>query len=134
MIGIGPDGMGRFDPKVVQGLKETGKWLKINGEAIYSTRPREADRWKEGEAIRYTRTKDRKTVYAICRAWPGKQLRLKSVEPVSGTEIYMLGYKKPLNWSYDKITGLEISLPVELQDIAKRPCKFAWSFKISSQN
>ena len=134
MVGIGPDGMGRFDPKVIQALKEAGKWLKVNGEAIYSTRPREADRWKEGETIRYTRTKDRKTVYAIIRAWPGNHLRLKSVEPVPGTKIYMLGYQKPLNWVYNKTTGLDISLPAELQVIAKRPCKLAWSFRISSSN
>ena len=134
MVGIGPDGMGRFDPKVIQALKEAGQWLKVNGEAIYSTRPREADRWKEGETIRYTRTKDRKTVYAIIRAWPGNHLRLKSVEPVPGTKIYMLGYQKPLNWVYNKTTGLDISLPAELQVIAKRPCKLAWSFRISSSN
>lgn len=130
MVGIGPDGTGRFEPRVISALKETGKWLKVNGEAIYSTRPRAADRWKEGDAIRYTRSKDKKTVYAINRGWPGLKLLLKSVEPLHGSEIYMLGYKKPLNWSYDKVSGLEISLPAELQDMTKRPCKFAWSFKI----
>ena len=134
MVGIGPDGTGRFEPRVIQALKEAGKWLKVNGEAIYSTRPREGDLWKDGESIRFTRTKDKKTVYAIVRGWPGQKLRVKSVEPVHGTEILMLGYPKPLNWSYDKITGLEISVPVELQDMDKRPCKFAWSFKIASLN
>ncbi len=134
MMGIGPDGTGRFDPRVINALKEAGKWLKVNGAAIYSTRSREADRWKEGEAIRYTRSKDRKTVYAIIRGWPGQQLRLKSVEPVHGTDIFMLGYSKPLDWSYDKINGLDISLPPELQDMTKRPCRFAWSFKIACLN
>lgn len=39
LIGIGPDGNGEFDPKVYDRLKGIGAWLKLNGEAIYSTRP-----------------------------------------------------------------------------------------------
>jgi alpha-L-fucosidase len=39
LIGIGPDATGDFDPTVYTRLKGLGNWLKINGEAIYSTRP-----------------------------------------------------------------------------------------------
>ena len=39
LIGIGPDASGEFDPVVYQRLEGLGDWLKINGEAIYSTRP-----------------------------------------------------------------------------------------------
>ncbi len=130
MLGIGPDSTGRFDPLVIQAIKETGAWLKVNGEAIYATRPREGNLWKEGDTIRYTRTKDKQTVYAISRSWPGQILRLKSVEPRKGSRIYMLGRAKPLEWKYKKKTGLEILLPAELQDESKRPCKIAWSFRI----
>jgi alpha-L-fucosidase len=130
MLGIGPDGTGRFDPRVIQAIKETGAWLKVNGEAIYATRPREGNLWKEGDTIRYTRTKDNQTIYAISRGWPGRILRLKTVEPKQGSEIYMLGRTKPLEWKYDKKSGLEIYLPEELQDESKRPCKTAWSFRI----
>jgi alpha-L-fucosidase len=130
MLGIGPDSTGRFDPLVVQAIKETGAWLKVNGEAIYATRPREGNLWKEGDNIRFTRTKDKQTIYAISRSWPGQILRLKTVEPGKGSKIYMLGRAKPLEWKYKKKTGLEILLPAELQDESKRPCKIAWSFRI----
>ena len=63
-------------------MRATGAWLKINGEAIYATRPRD-ESWSEGESIRYTRTKDRKTVYAISLQWPGKELLLTTVRPHS---------------------------------------------------
>jgi alpha-L-fucosidase len=130
MLGIGPDGTGRFDPSVIQAIKETGDWLKVNGEAIYSTRPREGNLWKEGDTIRFTRTKDNQTVYAISRNWPGRIFRLKTIEPKQGSKIYMLGWTKPLEWKYNKKTGLEILLPLELQDESKRPCNIAWSFRI----
>jgi alpha-L-fucosidase len=134
MLGIGPDATGRFDPSVIQAIKETGAWLKVNGEAIYATRPREGNLWKEGDTIRFTRTKDNQTVYAISRIWTGRILRLKTVQPKQGSRIYMLGYTKPLEWKYNKKTGLEILLPSELQDESKRPCKTAWSFRIPTLN
>jgi alpha-L-fucosidase len=132
MLGIGPDSTGRFDPLVIQAIKEAGAWLKVNGEAIFDTRPREGNLWKEGDTIRYTRTKDNQFVYAISRNWTGRVLRLKTIEPNQGSKIYMLGLEKPLEWKYDKKTGLEILLPAELQDESKRPCKTAWSFRISA--
>ncbi len=136
MIGIGPDATGRFAPEAVAAIKEAGAWLKVNGEAIYATRPRTGDLWQEGEAIRYTRTKDKRTIYAISRGWPGPVLKLKKVEPMRGSKIYMLGWDAPLEWkyslgSYREATGLEIALPAELQDEARRPCKMAWSFKVT---
>jgi len=134
MLGIGPDGNGRFDPLVIQALKEAGAWLKVNGEAIYATRPREGDFWKEGDTIRFTCTKDKQTIYAICRGWPGKNLILKTLEPKKDSKIYMLGWEKDLKWTYNKSTGLKIMLPSELQDESKRPCNLAWSFKIDILN
>ena len=134
MLGIGPDAMGRFDPKVVQAIKETGAWLKVNGEAIYATRPREGDLWKEGDSIRFTCTKDKKTIYAISRGWPGKVLIINTVEPKKGSEIFLLGWAKPLKWEYDSERGLKIFLPDGLQEESKRPCKMAWSFRISAFN
>lgn len=39
LLDVGPDANGEIDPKAVKVLKEIGAWLKINGEAIYGTRP-----------------------------------------------------------------------------------------------
>ena len=130
MMGIGPDGNGKFDPRVVQAIKEAGYWLKINGEAIYSTRPREGDLWKEGDAIRFTRTKDNKTVYAITREWPGNELIVKTVKPEKGSDIKMLGYDKPLKWRYYQKKGLTITIPESLQDSVNRASNLGWCFKI----
>ena len=84
--------------------------------------------------IRYTRSKDRRTVYAHTLSWPGKQLLLTSVKPKTGSNIYMLGKSEPLKWKYDSAQGLTIDVPEQLQTEANRPCKYAWTFKIQSLN
>jgi alpha-L-fucosidase len=108
-------------------LKDIGKWLKVNGEGIYATRTYPV---REEGNVRYTRSKDNKTVYAISLEWPGKQLELKSVEPAQGSKIFLLGYDKPLNWRY-KNGVTTITLPANLQKETNRPCNYAYTFKIN---
>jgi alpha-L-fucosidase len=43
MVGIGPDGDGRFHPTAISQLREVGDWLNVNGDGVYATRARDAD-------------------------------------------------------------------------------------------
>ena len=129
MVGIGPDGNGRFHPTAVSQLKEAGAWLKVNGVGIYSTRPRQGDLWHEGDDVRFTRTKDGKTIYAFALKWPGNKLLLHTVRPAKGSTIRMLGTSERLNWKLSE-AGLEIELPAGMEDESRRPCRFAWGFEI----
>jgi alpha-L-fucosidase len=133
MVGIGPDARGKFHPKAVEALEQTGAWLRINGEAIYNTRSRPGDLWKEGEAVRFTRTKDNRLVYAICLQWPGQELALKSVRAKPGSNITLLGLNEPLQWSQDESIGLVISIPAALQEPARRAVSMAYAFKIEQE-
>ena len=130
MVGVGPSATGEFHPEAQRQLRTTGDWLKINGEGIYSTRPRGGALWSEGDTIRYTRSKDRRWVYAFSLQWPGKEFLLTSVKPQAGSEIYLLGYPEPLRWNYNGSRGLTISLPDNLQDASRQAGQFAWAFKI----
>ena len=130
MPAIGPDENGRFDPEAVRQFEAAGAWLKVNGAAIYATRPRPGTMWKEGEDVRFTQSKDRRTVYAFCLRWPGKRLTLKTVRPEGGATITMLGVEEPLRWRFGGAKGLVIDLPERLQEEKNRPCTAAWAVKI----
>ncbi len=64
LVGIGPDATGEFDPVVYARLKEMGAWLRLNGEAIYATRP--VPPYERGGCV-FTGKRDG-TVYAIVLA------------------------------------------------------------------
>jgi alpha-L-fucosidase len=134
MVGIGPDDTGKFHPKIIQTLQEAGAWLKINGEAIYATRPRNGDLWKEGDDIRFTRSKDYHTIYAICTSWPGQTLTLATVHANPGSIIHLLGYGAPLHWRNDSTQGLIIEIPSALQTETNRPSTLAYAFKIEGED
>jgi len=152
MVGVGPDRNGRFSPTAMNQLEEAGQWLRVNREAIYDTRPRAGDLWKEGadasfadpkmaggeqstaggnSLIRFTRSKDGREVYAICMQWPGSQLRLKTVRAKTGSKVTLLGLNRPLKWRNEP-DALSIQIPNALQDEAQRPCKVAWCFTIEA--
>ncbi len=133
MVGIGPDGNGEFHPEAYRQLRAVGRWLKINSEAIYATRAREGALWSEGETIRFTRTKDKRFVYAITTEWQGKTLMLGKVKPRSGSAVFMLGYPEPLEWTQGSDDRIRVAIPDNLQDASHRPCEFAWTFKIEAE-
>ena len=129
MICIGPDAWGQFHPEAVRRLDYVGRWLQVNDEAIYATRP-----WhtvQEGDCY-FTRTKDEKRVYAISMKWPGSSLTLESVRARAGSTIRLLGDDEDLAFRQDG-TGLTIELPPRLQQPESRPCEQAYAFRIEPE-
>ena len=126
MVGIGPDAQGRFPAETIQNLQTAGAWLKINGEAIFATRP--YLRWREDENIRFTRTKDKQFVYILSLGWPGATLRTQMVKPKVGSVIKLLGHPQPLTWRMDG-QMLTIDLPQDFQGGRDQP---AYAFKVES--
>lgn len=56
LLGLGPKADGTMPEHQVKVVKELGGWMKINGEAIYSTHPynRFYDKTNKGKDVRYT--------------------------------------------------------------------------------
>ena len=133
MVGVGPDENGKFHPTAVQQLKQAGQWLKINGKAIYATRARDGGSWKEGDSIRFTRSKDAKTIFAHAYNWPGDQLVLKTVKPKSNSKIVLMATDTPLIWKYDAIKGLIINIPKNLIDKIPQDERLAFTFQIETE-
>lgn len=129
-VGVGPDAHGEFHPEAIRQMKGAGAWLKVNGEAIYGTRPRKGTLWSEGETVRYTRSKDRRFVYAILTEWPGTQLVLKKVRPKVGSRAALLGSGARLSWKFDPTRGTIFTFPENLQQAGNRPCSYSWSLKL----
>jgi alpha-L-fucosidase len=128
MPSIGPDAQGQFHPEAVKHLEYVGDWLKVNGEAIHATRPWQF--WKEGDSLRFTRSKDQRFIFAISLGWPGERLRLRHILPRAGSSLRLLGVGAPLEWKLDDLDDLSIELPARLQTATNRPCEQAYVFRI----
>ncbi len=127
-VGFGPMPSGDWPPETVERLQYAGRWLRVNGEAIYNTRPRRT--FREGKSVWFTSSKDGRTVYAISIGWPGETFTTEAVRAVKGSPITMLGVQKPLEWRMDG-NALRISIPVHLGD--HKPCQQAYAFKIQAE-
>jgi alpha-L-fucosidase len=110
LLNVGPDASGELPTAAVGRLAEIGAWMKINGEAIYGTRP--VAPWREGKLC-FTRGKDG-ALYAIYlldegEAIPGV-IELKNIRAAAGATIRLLGSDLELKWQRDG-AGARIALP-----------------------
>ena len=129
LIGIGPDGSGEFDPTVYARLKEIGDWLKVNGEAIYETRP--VAPYERGECV-FTRKKDG-TVYAIVLAKDDASslpaaVSIPSELTAKTGAISLLGFG-PLAPGDTKDGATIVAIPAAAKE--KPACAHAWAIKLS---
>ena len=98
LLDIGPAADGTIPVIMQQRLLEIGNWLKINGEAIYSTRAYiKAKKDKEinpetNKSIFFY--KKNKEVYIICLGWPNKLNSLKGITRVNKVKATLLGNRQ----------------------------------------
>lgn len=128
-VGFGPIPNGTWPRETIERLEYVGDWLSVNGEAIYSTRPRKIVR--EGNTLWFTRDKNKRHIYAIAVGWPGNSLVIQSVRAVNESRIFMLGVEQSLRWRQGE-RGLIIQIPQEVAE--NRPCKQAYVFKIETES
>ncbi len=148
LMNIGPRADGTIPEEVQQVLRDVGAWLKINGDAIYGTRP-----WKtygegpthvvEGsfndtntrpytpEDFRFTTKGD--TLYAVELGWPSKpEAVIHSLKTAVAGErqvesVELVGPSSKLSFKQDD-EGLHLQLPAQTEG------KYAYVFKIKFAN
>ncbi|MEY8528381.1 alpha-L-fucosidase [Bacteroides xylanisolvens] len=129
LLNVGPKPDGTITDEQKNVLIEIGKWLKVNGEAIYSSRPwvtpgegenkGTAGYMTDNEKTEYTAQDIRFTtrdnnVYAISLAWD-KEILIKSfaekyLKNVTVECVEMLGSKEKLQYEL-KSEGLKVKFP-----------------------
>ncbi len=124
-VGFGPMPSGAWAPEAVERLEYVGAWLKVNGEAIYNTRPRRT--FREGDSTWFTASRDGRFVYAISLKWPGSEFTLRSVRALRDSQVFMLGVGQPLMWQQHG-EALSVRIPPEVAE--HRPCRQAYVFRI----
>jgi alpha-L-fucosidase len=151
MLNIPVRGDGTIDDDEIKFLHGLAAWMKINGEGIFATRP-----WKvygEGppavaggmfiekkqqfsaKDIRYTQTKDGRTLYAFFLGWPddgkltihtlglGDAVQPALLDKTIGS-LTLLGSQEKISWTRDA-DGLHVTLP------ATPPCEGACALKLA---
>jgi len=100
LLNVGPRADGSLPEAQIAALEGIGRWLAINGEAIYGTRPwsRFKDDGENGAEVRYT-LKD-STLYAALIALPtDRVLSLPDVPIKSDSQVQRLGRDQPIEWT-----------------------------------
>ncbi|MEI6190281.1 MAG: alpha-L-fucosidase [Chitinophagia bacterium] len=110
LLNIGPGPDGEWDPNAYARLEQIGKWININGEAIYDA---DADPALPGQG-KWVFTKKQNCIYAIYQLAEKEaiaetySLNIKLYHPIK--EIQILGMDQKLNYKQDN-NNLIITAP-----------------------
>ena len=127
LLNIGPDARGMIPVVMQERLLDMGKWLKVNGEAIYSSQPWRNEFKPETNGLYFTQ-KDN-NLYLITTQWPKEPIVISNLNKAGKVE--MLGYSGTINTTF--FNGkLTITIPDITVD--ELPSKCAWVFKIFDFN
>src|SRR5450759_1768037 len=119
LLNLTQHGRGDLDPQVTQIAKDIGAWLRLNGEAVYASRPFEVCQ-ENANSICYSRNNGR--LYAALMNWTNGPITLKALRAGGATlgkvsKVEMLGSDVPLTFVQDD-QGLTVTPGGAVQPLA----------------
>lgn len=127
LLNVTQHARGNLDAEVVQICKDVGAWLKINGEAVYGSRPFEV--FGDNKVL-YTRNQS--NVYATLLDWSGAPITLSALHSGGATlgkvsKVEILGSDLPVKFIQDDkgltispVGTLQMRTDIANQDLASR--------------
>jgi len=108
LLNLTQHGRGNLDTQCTQIAKDIGAWLKVNGEAVYASRPFEA--WGDSTVL-YTRANG--NVYATLLGWNGSAVTLSALKSGGATlgtvsNVELLGSTVAMTFS-QSASGLTVT-------------------------
>jgi len=130
LLNIAPSPEGTWDDAAYERLKGIGAWMRINGEAIYGSRPLAP--YRDGaNCLTQSRQGAAYAIYLTGeneKSLPAR-ITIASVTPATNARISLLGAAGDLPW---ELSGGRLTVRIPESIRKNPPCEHAWVLKISA--
>ena len=109
LLNVGPDANGKIPEISQQRLREIGKWIKTNQQALYKVIPLE--RFRDSKDVYLIQHKTGDTIFAVVLNPKHGNIVVRGVKPVEGSKVYMAGNPNSLEWKFNPTSGLTVDIP-----------------------
>lgn len=146
LLNVGPKPDGTIPEEAVMLFRNIGRWMDVNREAIFGTRPWQlygegpnrlnSGSFGEKENVTFTAEDVRFTagnhaVYAILLGWPTQEIRIEALGAHAPYGLKQISSVKLLG-SDEKLKWRQEANALAIQKPAKKPCDYAYAFKITT--